>query len=64
MPSLSHYIAGQKRNTSIVCWLIILPEVKMKYRWLLLITSVLMADAYAEIDATAFKLKRISDGDT
>ena len=37
---------------------------KMKYGWLLLITPVLMADAFGEIDTTAFKLKRISNGDT
>ena len=37
---------------------------KMKYRWLLLITPVLMADAYGEIDVTVLKIKRISDGDT
>ena len=37
---------------------------KMKYRWLLLITPVLMADAHGEIDATVLKIKRISDGDT
>ena len=55
---------SEAQYEQLVCWLIILPEMKMKYRWLLLITPVFMADAYGEIDATAFKLKRISDGDT
>ena len=39
-------------------------EVKVNFRWLLMLTPILMTNVYGGIDATPIKLKHVSDGDT